>query len=116
MAVQTMDWNWAWVFGGDHGYTLSHQYNFAPANCMAQTSLSVGSPGLGIIGFTEYVTRPHRDGADHIHHLSLVTADGGAICYPPVVYDQHLTGVTWVLECGGGLDTMAGSILMFTFG
>ena len=116
MTVQTIHWDWGWVFGGDDGYTLSRQYNFAPRNCLAQTSLSVASPGLGIIGFTEYVTRPDPNGADHNHHLSLVTADGGAICYPPLVYDAHLTSVTWVLVCGGGLDQMAGSILMFTFG
>jgi len=116
MTVQTIHWDWGWVFGGDDGYTLSRQYNFAPRNCLAQTSLSVASPGLGIIGFTEYVTRPDPKGADHTHHLSLVTVDGGgAICYPPLVYDANLTSVTWVQLCGGGLDQMAGSILMFTF-
>jgi len=38
---------------------------------------------------------------------------GGIICYPPLVYDPNMTGVTWVLVCGGGLDEMAGSLLLF---
>jgi hypothetical protein len=116
VAVQTIDWDWAWVFGGSDGYTLSRQYNFAPTNGLAQTSLCVASPGLGIIGFTEYVTRPDPNGADQNHDLPLVTVDGGVICYPPLVYDPNLTSVTWVQMCGGGLDQMAGSILMYTFG
>jgi hypothetical protein len=115
MAVQGISWAWDWVFGGDNGYTASNQYNFAPINSLVQTSLSVASPGLGIIGFTQYVTRPVPNGADQYHNLSAVYQDGGIICYPPLVYDPNLVGVTWILMCGGGLDQMAGSMLIFSF-
>ena len=40
MAVQAMTWAWDWIFTGDNGYTVSKQYNFAPSNALAQTSLS----------------------------------------------------------------------------
>jgi len=115
MAVQDMTWAWDWVFRGDDGYTASNQYNFAPTNQLVQTPLSVGSPGLGVIGFTQYTTRPDRNGADQIVNLPQVDADGGIVCYPPLVYDPNMSGVTWVLICGGGLDSMAGSMLFFPF-
>jgi hypothetical protein len=114
MAVQSITWGWDWVFGGSNGYTASNQWNFAPVNAMFQTSLSVGSPGLGIIGVSQYVTR-QSNGADEFHNVPAVYVDGGIICYPPVVYDPALCGVTWLLMCGGGLDQMAGSALMFSF-
>jgi hypothetical protein len=116
MAVQDMTWAWDWVFGGDNGYTASNQYNFAPTNMLAQTSLSVGSPGLGIIGFTQYTTRPQPNGPDQTVNLPAVNADGGIVCYPPLAYDPNMTSITWILLCGGGLDTMAGSMLFFPFG
>ena len=78
MAVQDMSWAWDWVFGGDNGYTASNQYNFAPTNMLAQTSLSVGSPGLGIIGFTQYTTRPQPNGPDQTVNLPAVYVGGGA--------------------------------------
>lgn len=116
MAVQNMSWAWDWVFGGSDGYTASNQYNFAPTNQLVQTSLSVGSPGLGIIGFTQYTTRPDPNGPDQIVNLPEVDAPGGGIiCYPPLAYDPNMTGVTWVLVCGGGLDQMTGSLLIFPF-
>jgi hypothetical protein len=106
MTVQTISWGWDAVFGGSDGYTATHQWNFAPINAMAQTSLSVGSPGLGIIGFTQYVTRPDPNGADQVHNLSSFNAPNGGIA---------LSGVTWILLCGGGDDQMAGSALIFSF-
>jgi hypothetical protein len=115
MAVQNMGSAWDWVFGGSDGYTASNQYNFAPTNQLVQTSLSVGSPGLGIIGFTQYTTRPDPNGTDQIVNLPAVYAGSGIICYPPVAYDPNMTGVTWVLMCGGGGDQMAGSLLIFPF-
>jgi hypothetical protein len=114
MAVQTITWAWDWVFGGDNGYTASNEYHFAPINSLAQTSLSVASPGLGVIGFTKFWNR-QPNGVDQPHDLAPVNADGGLICYPPLVYDPNLTGATWVLICGGGLDQMAGSLLFFHF-
>jgi len=116
VAVQSMSWGWEWVFGGDDGYTATIQWNFAPVNAMVQTSLSVASPGLGIIGISQYITRPQANGPDHFHDLSPVYQDGGIICYPPIAYDPSMCGVTWLLMCGGGLDQMAGTALMFTFG
>jgi hypothetical protein len=116
MAVQDMGWDWEWVFGGDDGYTASKQYNFAPTNQLVQTSLSVGSPGLGIIGLTQYTTRPQPNGPDQTVNLPAVYAsNGGIICYPPLAYDPNMTSVTWVLVCGGGLAQMAGSLLFFSF-
>ena len=90
--------------------------DFSPVNAMVQTSLSVASPGLGIIGISQYVTRPQPNGADQFHNVPAVYVDGGIICYPPLVYDPALCGVTWLLLCGGGLDQMTGSALMFSFG
>ena len=47
------------------------------------------SPGLGIIGFTQYTTRPQPNGPDQTVILNPVNADGGGIvCYPPLAYDQ----------------------------
>jgi hypothetical protein len=115
MSVQNISWAWDWVFGGDDGYTASNQYNFAPTNALAQTSLSVGSQGLGIIGFSQYVSRPQANGPDQINNLDPVLVDGGIICYPPLAYDPALVGVTWLLMCGGGLDQMAGTMLIFSF-
>jgi hypothetical protein len=115
MTVQSISWGWDWVFGGDDGYTASNQWNFAPINGLMQTSLSVGSSGLGIIGISQYTSRPQPGGADQVNNLSAVYADGGIVCYPPVAYDPALSGVTWLLMCGGGLDTMAGSALLFSF-
>jgi hypothetical protein len=75
-----------------------------------------GQPGLGIIGLTQYATRPQPDGPDQTVNLPAVYAsNGGIICYPPLAYDPNMTSVTWVLVCGGGLDQMAGSLLFFPF-
>ena len=115
MTVQNMSWAWDWVFGGDNGYTASNQYNFGPKNMLVQTSLSVGSPGLGIIGFTQYRKRPQPNGPDLTVNLPPVIVGGGFICYPPLAYDPTMTSITWVLMCGGGLDQMAGSLLFFPF-
>jgi hypothetical protein len=116
MSCQSMAWNWDWVFGGSDGYTASMQVNFSPSNAFAQTSLSVGSPGLGIIGISQYVTRPQPNGPDQYNNLSAVYAGGGGIiCYPPIAYDPAMTSVTALLVCGGGDDQMAGSLLVWIF-
>jgi hypothetical protein len=115
MAVGNISWAWDWVFGGSDGYTATNQYNFAPTNMLAQTSLSVGSPGLGITGFSQYSTRPQPDGPDQVINLSPVFVDGGIICYPPVASDPAMTSLTWLLLCGGGLDQIAASMLLFSF-
>jgi hypothetical protein len=115
MAVQNMSCAWDFVFGGSDGYTATNQYNFAPANMLAQTSLSVGSPGLGITGFSQYSTRPTPDGPDLFINLAPVSVDGGIICYPPLAYDPAMSSLTWLMVCGGGLDQMAASLLLFSF-
>jgi hypothetical protein len=115
MAVANLSWAWDWVFGGDNGYTATNQYNFPPTNMLAQTSLSVASPGLGITGFSQYSTRPQPNGADRVINLPAVFVDGGIICYPPLAYDPSMTSLTWLLICGGGLDQMTASLLFFSF-
>jgi hypothetical protein len=117
MTVQGVSWQWDGVFGGSDGYTATHQYNFAPTNALAQTSLSVGSPGLGVIGFSQFTSRPDPAGPDQVINLPPFTlSDGALVAYPPLAYDPAMTSVTWLLICGGGDDQMAGSILLFSLG
>jgi hypothetical protein len=116
MAVQAMTWAWDWIFTGDNGYTVSRQYNFAPSNALAQTSLSTAPPpGSASMGFSQYGNRPEPNGAYNYHNIPPVYYGGGFIGYQPLVYDPNLVSVTWILDGNVEDGQMVGSILFFTF-
>jgi hypothetical protein len=113
MPVENMAWNWNCALGGDNGFTGSIQVNFAPTMAVAQTSLTQGTGGLGLIGISQYVTRSQPDGADEYHNIPL-DLSGGAITYgyPPLVYDPLMTGVTATFLVGGDLDQITGTLMV----
>lgn len=118
MAVQNLTWAWDWVFAGSNGYTASNQYNFAPMNALAQTSLAVpASPGLVSVGFTQYGSRPQPNGADEFFNIPSVSLPNGEgfIGYQPVIYNSTLVSVTWVMDCNSEDGQMVGTLLIFQF-
>lgn len=98
MSVTGMHYNTGWAYGGDDGYSYSVQYNFAPSNALAQTSLSAAiGDGLCACGIRQYRIRPVPNGPDQ--DINYGWNYIGA--YPPSVYDLHMTSVTAELDVGG---------------
>jgi hypothetical protein len=113
MPVENMAWNWHCALGGDNGSTASIQVNFAPTKAVAQTSLTQGTGGLGLIGISQYVTRSQPDGADEYHNIPLDFSDGAVTYgYRPLVYDPLMTGVTATFLVGGGNDQITGTLMV----
>ena len=98
MAVSGMNYNWGWAYGGDDGYSVSLQYNFARSYAVAQVSLS-GASGDGFCsgGITQYRKRPVAGGPDQDVNFNWNPNFG----YPATVDDPHMTSASASLEVGG---------------
>ncbi|HEY9154209.1 MAG TPA: hypothetical protein VIM69_03700 [Opitutaceae bacterium] len=70
--------------------TRTHEYNFAPADVLAQTSLSVVIGGESCsTGIARYRYRPHPSGAEkEVKYINFSF-------WEDAIHDDHLTSVTF---------------------